>query len=48
MGVRAGGQRDLIAAANIAGRAGGGITPAVAAGVTHRRAGPTFQVPGAT
>jgi IS605 OrfB family transposase len=35
-----GGHRDLIAAANIAVRAGGGITPAVtAAGVTHRRAG---------
>ena len=35
-----GGHRDLIAAANIAARAGGGITPAVtAAGVTHRRAG---------
>jgi transposase len=35
-----GGHRDLIAAANIAGRLPGGITPAVtAAGVTHRRAG---------
>jgi len=34
------GHRDLIAAANIAGRLPGGITPAVtAAGVTHRRAG---------
>jgi putative transposase len=34
------GHRDLIAAANIAGRAPGGITPAVtAADVTHRRAG---------
>ena len=34
------GHRDLIAAANIAGRAPGGMTPAVtAAGVTHRRAG---------
>jgi IS605 OrfB family transposase len=34
------GHRDLIAAANIAARAGGGLTPAVsAAGVTHRRAG---------
>ena len=34
------GHRDLIAAANIAGRAPGGLTPAViAAGVTHRRAG---------
>jgi transposase len=35
-----GGHRDLIAAANIAARAGGGTTPAVtAAGVKHRRAG---------
>ena len=35
-----GGHRDLIAAANIAARAGGGLTPAVtAAGVAHRRAG---------
>jgi len=34
------GHRDLVAAANIAGRAPGGITPALtAAGVTHRRAG---------
>ena len=34
------GHRDLIAAANIAARAGGGLTPAsTAAGVTHRRAG---------
>jgi putative transposase len=34
------GHRDLIAAANIAGRLPGGITPAlIAAGVTHRRAG---------
>jgi IS605 OrfB family transposase len=33
------GHRDLIAAANIAGRASGGITPAIPAGVTHRRAG---------
>jgi putative transposase len=34
------GHRDLIAAANIAGRVPGGITPAVAAaGVTHRRVG---------
>jgi IS605 OrfB family transposase len=33
------GHRDLIAAANIAARAGGGITPAIPAGVTHRRAG---------
>jgi putative transposase len=33
------GHRDLIAAANIAARAGGGSTPAIPAGVTHRRAG---------
>jgi IS605 OrfB family transposase len=34
------GHRDLAAAANIAARSGGGITPAtLAAGVTHRRAG---------
>jgi putative transposase len=33
------GHRDLTAAANIAARAGGGTTPAVPAGVTHRRAG---------
>jgi putative transposase len=33
------GHRDLTAAANIAGRVGGGITPVVPAGVTHRRAG---------
>jgi transposase len=33
------GHRDLIAAANIAGRAPGGITPAIPAGATHRRAG---------
>jgi IS605 OrfB family transposase len=35
------GHRDLVAAANIAARAGGGIKPAipVAAGITHRRAG---------
>jgi putative transposase len=33
------GHRDLIAAANIAAHAGGGITPAIPAGVTHRRAG---------
>ena len=33
------GHRDLAAAANIAARTGGGITPAVPAGVTHRRAG---------
>jgi IS605 OrfB family transposase len=34
-----GGHRDLIAAANIAGRLPGGITPAIPVGVTHRRAG---------
>jgi putative transposase len=33
------GHRDLSAAANIAARLGGGITPALPAGVTHRRAG---------
>jgi IS605 OrfB family transposase len=33
------GHRDLTAAASIAARAGGGITPAIPAGVTHRRAG---------
>jgi putative transposase len=33
------GHRDLIAAANIAARAGGGTTPAIPVGVTHRRAG---------
>jgi IS605 OrfB family transposase len=33
------GHRDLSAAASIAARAGGGITPALPAGVTHRRAG---------
>jgi putative transposase len=33
------GHRDLIAAANIAARTGGGTTPAIAVGVTHRRAG---------
>src|SRR4249920_502138 len=33
------GHRDLSAAATIAARAGGGITPAIPAGVTHRRAG---------
>ena len=33
------GHRDLIAAANIAARAGGGSTPAIPASVTHRRAG---------
>jgi IS605 OrfB family transposase len=34
-----GGHRDVIAAANIAGRVPGGITPTIVAGVTHRRAG---------
>jgi transposase len=33
------GHRDLTAAANIAARFGGGITPIIPAGVTHRRAG---------
>jgi IS605 OrfB family transposase len=33
------GHRDLTAAANIAARHGGGITPVIPAGVTHRRAG---------
>ena len=33
------GHRDLTAAANIAARLGGGITPVIPAGVTHRRAG---------
>jgi IS605 OrfB family transposase len=33
------GHRDLTAAANIAARAGGGTTPVIPAGVTHRRAG---------
>jgi len=33
------GHRDLSAAANIAARHGGGITPVIPAGVTHRRAG---------
>ena len=33
------GHRDLTAAANIAARLGGGITPAIPSGVTHRRAG---------
>jgi putative transposase len=33
------GHRDLTAAATIAARAGGGITPVIPAGVTHRRAG---------
>jgi putative transposase len=41
------GHRDLIAAANIAARAGGGTTPATpVAGVTHRRAG--THLPGGT
>jgi putative transposase len=33
------GHRDLSAVANIAARSGGGITPVIPAGVTHRRAG---------
>jgi IS605 OrfB family transposase len=33
------GHRDLVAAVNIAARAGGGTTPAIPAGVTHRRVG---------
>jgi IS605 OrfB family transposase len=33
------GHRDLSAAANIAARSGGGTTPVIPAGVTHRRAG---------
>ena len=33
------GHRDLSAAASIAARAGGGITPVIPTGVTHRRAG---------
>ena len=33
------GHRDLTAAANIAARTGGGTTPVIPAGVTHRRAG---------
>ena len=33
------GHRDLVAAASIAARIGGGTTPAIPAGVTHRRAG---------
>jgi putative transposase len=33
------GHRDLTAAASIAARLGGGITPVIPAGVTHRRAG---------
>jgi IS605 OrfB family transposase len=33
------GHRDLVAAASIAARFGGGITPAIPVGVTHRRAG---------
>ena len=39
------GHRDLIAAANIAARAGGGNIPLIAAGITHRRAG--AYLPGA-
>jgi IS605 OrfB family transposase len=38
-GCRFTGHRDLSAAANIAARLGGGITPVILAGVTHRRAG---------
>ena len=38
------GHRDLTAAANIAARLGGGTTPTIPAGVTHRRAGRTFRV----
>ena len=38
------GHRDLSAAANIAARAGGGTTPVVPAGVTHRRAGAHLPV----
>jgi putative transposase len=38
------GHRDLTAAANIAARFGGGITPVIPAGVTQRRAGRTFLV----
>jgi len=33
------GHRDLSAAADIATKLGGGITPVIPAGVTHRRAG---------
>ena len=40
------GHRDLSAAANIAARLGGGTTPAIPAGVTHRRAG--AHLPGVT
>ena len=40
------GHRDLSAAANIAARFGGGITPVIPAGVTHRRAG--AHLPGVT
>jgi putative transposase len=40
------GHRDLSAAANIAARLGGGITPVIPAGVTHRRAG--AHLPGVT
>jgi transposase len=44
------GHRDLIAAASIAGRPPGGGTPAIPAGVTHRRAGNHLSgcVPAAT
>src|SRR6266550_2860662 len=38
------GHRDLTAAANIAARLGGGTTPAIPAGVTHRRAGAHLPV----
>jgi IS605 OrfB family transposase len=38
-GCRFTGHRDLSAAASIAARIGGGITPVIPAGVTHRRAG---------
>ncbi len=38
------GHRDLVAAANIAARLGGGTTPAIPAVVTHRRAGATCPV----
>jgi len=40
------GHRDLAAAANIAARAGGGTTPVIPVGVTHRRAG--AHLPGVT
>ena len=41
-----GGHRDLVAAANIAARGGGPIPATEIAGITHRRAGGTCQVPG--